>query len=277
MGLSKLTCASKWLVRSPRVRLSPFSLISLFALFGVLLLSGCVSLPDPETSQVHEQAVIATLQPDGSSLGQTFISRRAGLNSLTLWLGSEQAEAQGSLQVELFHSASDPKPVYQAALSTSAISAKRSFQFSFPAQADPPGQAYFLHLSTSGKSLQIYGRSEDIYPGGDLYVNDVPVQADLAFRTTYAYGWNHFFEDLRVWAKSVWLVIPLGLLLLVPGWLLFDLAGFFHKLDLGEKIALSTGASLAIIPIIMLWTTALKLPWNPAVVWIVLGLRSPSW
>ncbi len=120
MGLSKLTCASKWLERFPRARLSPdlikmslrvavlwrqpalsvkkgsnlafyvshglraaFSALPLLALFGALLLSGCVSLPDPETSQIHEQAVIATLQPDGSSLGQTFISRRAGLNSLT--------------------------------------------------------------------------------------------------------------------------------------------------------------------------------------------------
>jgi hypothetical protein len=272
MGLSKLTCTLKWLVRSPQARRSPSASLFLLALFGALLLPGCVSLPDPETSQIHEQEVIATLIPDDSSLGQTFISRRAGLNSLTIWLASEQAEAQGSLQVELLHSVSDPKPVFLAVLSTRGISTKRLFQFSFPIQNDPPGQAYYLHLSASGKSLQVYGRSEDIYPSGDFYVNEVPVQADLAFRTTYAYGWNSLFEDLRVWIKSAWLVIPLGLLLLVPGWLLFDLAGYFNESDLGEKIALSTGASLAIIPLVMLWTTALKLPWSSAVIWIILGL-----
>jgi hypothetical protein len=251
-----------------------FSPISFFALLAALLLSGCVSLPDPETSQVHEGEIIATLNPDQSSIGQTFISRRSGLNGLTLWLGSEQAETQGSLQVELFHSVSDHVPVYQAFLSTSGINAKRPFQISFRAQKDPPGQAYYLRLHSTGKSLQVFGRSEDIYPLGDFFVNEISSHTDLAFRTTYAYGWNHFFEDLKGWSHSAWLVIPLVLLLLVPGWLLLDLAGIFRGLDLGEKIALSTGASLAIIPIVMLWTTALKLSWNPAALWFSLGLLS---
>jgi hypothetical protein len=274
MGLSKLTCAPRWPVRSPRVNHILFAPRFFIALFGVLILSGCVSLPDPESSQIHEQEVLAVLQPGQSSVGQTFISRRTGLNSLTLWLGSEQGKAPGSLQVELFHSVSDPDAIYQASLSTSEISAKRSFQFSFPALKDPPGQTYYLRLHIEGKPLQIYGRLEDIYPFGEFYVDAVPAQADLAFQSTYAYGWVPFFGDLKHWLLSAWLVIPLGLLLLVPGWLLCDSAGFFHNFDLGEKIALSAGASLAIIPLLMLWTTMLKLPWSSSAIWFALGLFS---
>jgi hypothetical protein len=274
MGLSKLTCAPKYPVRFQRARFSLPSPVYLLALFGALLLTGCVSLPDPETSQVHEQEVIATLQPGGSSLGQTFTSRRAGLNSLTLWLGSEQGDAQGSLQVELFHSISDSEPLYTAFLSTTGISSKRSFRFAFPAQDDPSGQAYYLRLSALGKSLQIFGRLEDIYPQGEFFNNGAPAQADLAFRSTYNYGWRTFSEDLGLWARSVWLAVPLGLLLLVPGWLLLDLTGFLRRFDLGEKIALSVGTSLALVPLFMLWTTTFKLPWSSPVLWFILGLMS---
>jgi hypothetical protein len=274
MGLSKLTCAPRWPVRSPRVNHFLSAPRFFLALFGVLILSGCVSLLDPETSQIHEQEVLAILQPGQSSVGQTFISRRAGLNSLTVWLGSDQGNAPGSLQVELFHSISDPDPVYQAGFSTSKIGAKRSFQFSFPVSKDPPGQTYYLRLHAEGKPLQIYGRPEDIYPFGEFYVDAAPAQADLAFRTTYDYGWVPFFEDLRHWMLSAWLVIPLGLLLLVPGWLLCDSAGFFHNFDLGEKIALAAGASLAIIPLLMLWTSVLKLRWSSSAIWFALGLLS---
>ena len=73
----------------------------------------------------------------------------------------------------------------------------RSSSLSFPAQADPPGRLIILHCVHSERACKSFGRSEDMYPHGDLFVNEVPAQADLAFRTTYDLWLNHFLEDLQ--------------------------------------------------------------------------------
>ena len=242
-----------------------------FPILAFLLTTGCVSLTDPETSQIHEQEVVASLQAGGPAVGQTFISRRSGLNSLTLWLGSEDPNPQGSLIFELFHSSAETTPLYQTNLPTSHISAKKTFKISFPSQNDPPGQVYYLRLQAQGKSLEVFGRLENIYSAG-AFSGETPIEADLAFRTTYAYGWDAWLEDLFRWVRNAWLGIPLILLLLIPGWLLLDLAGGLRKKDLGVNLALVVGMSLAFVPVLMLWTTTLKLPWSSSSVWIVLGL-----
>jgi hypothetical protein len=48
----------------------------------------------------------------------------------------------------------------------------------------------------------------------------------------------------------------------LPGLLLLDLSGLSHRFDFGEQCAISTGISLAIIPVVMLWTTVLKIEWT---------------
>jgi hypothetical protein len=264
----KLICAQKPPERLP-VGKAWFSK-PLVAILTFLLTTGCISLSDPETSQIHEQEIVATLQAGGTAVGQTFISRRSGLDSLTFWLASSDPNPQGSLIFELFHTPEDAAPLYQAKLPTSDIQGKRTFKISFPPQHDPPGQVYDLRLRAEGKNLEIYGRLENIYSPGAFFT-DAPAEADLAFRTTYAYGWSAVQEDLSHWVKNAWLVIPLSLLLLVPGWLLLDLAGSFQSKDFGVRIAMWVGTSLAVIPVLMLWTTVLDLPWSSSFIWIVLN------
>lgn len=249
-------------VSSGRWNWKPRNHIFILLLMGSLFISGCVSLPDPETSQIHDQEIITLLQGDGNSAGQSFVTRRASLNSLTIWLGSEQASAQGLLRVEFFNSPSDVNPIYTSTFSTSQINAKTALGIPLPSRDAPAGQAYYLRLSAVGKSLQLFGRSEDIYPQGAFFINDIPQPADLAFRTTYRYNWDALFEDVQTFVKYAWLVIPLGFLLLIPGWLLLDLLNGFNDFDIGARIALVVGASLAFCPVVMLWTTTLKLSWN---------------
>lgn len=241
------------------------------ALFAMLLTTSCVSLADPETSQVHEREIAATLQAGGEAVGQTLVSRRSGLDSLTLWLSSNDPKPQGSLVFELFHSPEDITPLFQTELPTGDVQGKKAVKITFPAQDDPPGQAYYLRLRAVGKNLEVYGRLENIYLPGDIITNPSR-EADLAFRTTYRYGWDALWEDLLHWGKYAWLVIPLGLFLLVPGWLLLDLAGGFHSKDFGAWIAMVVGISMAVVPVIMLWTTVLNLPWSSSAVWIALIL-----
>jgi hypothetical protein len=118
----------------------------------------------------------------------------------------------------------------------------------------------------------VQGRNEDAYPDGQAYMNGNPIGADLAFRLTYDYDIQAAFEDLRYWLQHSPVFLLAGLALFLPGWLLLDLAGLQHRLDVGEQAALAIGLSLAIIPIAMLWTTTLGLRWTETGVRITAGL-----
>ncbi|MBU1660750.1 MAG: hypothetical protein KKD28_04680, partial [Chloroflexi bacterium] len=141
-----------------------------------------------------------------------------------------------------------------------------------PPQPDPPNQTYYLQLTTTQGEIRILGRDEDIYPRGTAFVDDQPVAGDLAFRATYDYDAKAALADLKAGCAHWWLILPLGAILLLPGWLLLDFSGLRKRFDDGEQIAISVGLSLAAIPLLMLWTTTLGLRWGPVSVWVGAGV-----
>jgi hypothetical protein len=225
------------------------------------LLSSCVSLADPEASQVHQQDILYTISANEADwVGQSFISGRSGLISITIQtsLVGEGSESPSILQVELFHSIEENKILY----STRLAARNGAVRISFPAQDDPPGQVYLLKLSASNQSIQIKGRSEDIYPDGSAYANGTSIQGDLAFSTTYDYGLTALVMDIKHALPKSYLLLESLIVLLLPGLFLSILLFSRKSFDLGEKVALSAGLSLAILPLIMLWTTLAGLAWS---------------
>jgi hypothetical protein len=67
------------------------------------------------------------------------------------------------------------------------------------------------------------------------------------------------------------LILPLSIILLLPGWLLLDFTNLKDQFDWGERVAISLGLSLAITPLLMLWTSLLGLSWGPISVWLASG------
>lgn len=182
----------------------PFQHLMLIGLLAFFL-SGCVSLADPETSQVHQKDVVFTLPPDTSDwIGQSFVSRREGLNSITIYTESvdDALTSPPVLIAELFHQPLEDQPVFSTRLSAR----NGSIKIAFPAQNDPPITKYFLKLRASGQSLQIMGRNEDIYPYGEVYASGVPLPGDLAFSSTYDYGIFAFLKDLKYTLPEIPLV-----------------------------------------------------------------------
>lgn len=233
-------------------------------LLGVVFLSGgCVTLNDPESSQEYRADTIAKVS-EGQIVGQSFVSRRPRLNSISLWLNVEADPAiqNGNLTAELFHNPEETNPLAVVVLSFDEIARAKPVRISIPPQADPPGQSYYISLKTSDGVVQVSGRNEDIYPWGQTFISNRPVGADFAFRLTYDYDAAGMFSDLKNILPGVWLLFPLAITILVPGWLLLNLSGLGVHFDMGERIAISVGLSLAVIPLLMSWTTALGLTWN---------------
>jgi hypothetical protein len=146
---------------------------------------------------------------------------------------------------------------------------------SLPAQKDPAGEAYLIRLSAPQGGLIVLGLNADVYPQGTAFINKLPIQADIGFRTTYNYDVQNTLNDLGNLFPGLWLALPLTAVLFLPGWLLLDLSGLSGRFDGGEKLALSLGLSLSAIPLLMLWTTTTGLHWNRNIVILVAVCLAP--
>ncbi len=244
-----------------------------------LLLTGCVTLRDPEASFEYNSDIVATIDHD-HSVGQSFISRRPRLVNVQLYLrkASTQAKDTDLLTAALYHSPDDDQPLVTVPVTFSLITRSFPVTIEFPAQPDPPNQSYYLLLSTKGGSLAIYGRLEDANPDGSLFINGQAQSADAAMRTAYDYDVRAMLGDLLASLPDLWMAIPLILLLWAPGQLILELVAairfrqskdecFLATWDWSERQMLAIGLSLAFIPVLMLWTTTLGLRWSRAAVW----------
>ena len=238
-------------------------------LFLCLLLSGCVTLKDPEASQEYSADLVATIGP-GQTAGQTFVSRRPRLNQVQLWLRQVKPPLRPETEVfaELYASPEAGQPLARVTIPYSTIARSLIVTIPLPPQSEAPDQSYYLVLKTGDGAIGLLGRAEDAYPRGELQVNGAPVGADAAFRLSYDYGPAAMLDDAGQVLSRIWLVIPLLLLLWAPGRLLLSLFAGRLQLDWGERSALSVGLSMALVPLVMLWTTTLGLHWSRA--WVIL-------
>ena len=245
----------------------------LLSVLATASLSGCVTLPDPEASQVLSADLVATVDA-AHPAGQTFVARRPRLNGVELWLSAE-APGPAELLVELFHAADETTPLASARLAVPAGGVGRPLRVTFAPQPDPAGQGYRLRLRATAGAIQAWGRAEDAYPGGQAFAAGGPLDADLAFRLTYDYDAGAMLGDLAGLLPRLWLALPLLALLWLPGWLLLDLAGLRPRFDSGERAALAVGLSLAVTPLLLLWTSTLGLRWSrPAVLAAAVALAT---
>jgi len=273
---------ARWLSRAA---LSPVSKPSaalraiLLACLLALCLAGCtgflgrsgfsiVTLTDPEASQENTQTVVASADP-GQTVGQTFSMRRPRLNGLTLWVDTSPQD--GALQVELYHTPAGEPPLFTQTIPFSSIvngvlnirlPPSPSLYWASYVSPPPAQQAYYILLRPLSGTVQVHGRAEDIYPSGQAFSDQTPLQADFAFTTTYDYDLTALLGDLRASLPRLWLVLPLMAILFLPGWLLLDISGLRRRFDSGEQTGLAIGLSLAIIPLAMLWSTSLSLRWG---------------
>lgn len=233
-----------------------------------LLLSGCVTLRDPEASQEYRGDIVGAARND-QTLGQTFTSRRPRLNGVQVWLRSTPDFSQeDQLIVELYHAPGETSPLVKTSFPHGALANAFPLTISFPPQNDPAGQSYYLALKTTGGGVEAFGRREQAYPKGEVLLNGTPQEADLGFRLSYDYDLVAVLGDLGNALDHIWLILPLALILWVPGRLLLYLieseAGSAKNRwpDPGERAALALGLSMALTPLLMLWTTTLGLRWN---------------
>jgi len=243
-----------------------------FVFLLAVLASGCLTLNDPESSQEYRAHTVAEIQP-GKNFSQSFISIRPRFNQFQIWLDIPgRTFPDGSeLTVEIFKDSTEIEPLIKQVIPFREILRNSTLKISFTPNDGPPNQAYRIQLKTNRGIVHILGRNEDQYPKGTAWINKTAISADAAFRLGYDYGFNAFMGDLWIFFQRIPLIIPLLLTCLLPGRLLFLLSGLEERFDWGSRTGLSIGLSMAVIPIVLTWTSVLGLHWTKIWTWIIFG------
>jgi hypothetical protein len=224
-----------------------------------------------------------TVLLDGQSIGQTFVARDAGLEGIEVFL-TPDAPGIGGIQLHLLASPQSSTNLATATLLLERVTAPGFYRFSFSPQDNSSRQAYYLRLDLQGDGKVRVGRaSGDQYLEGALYQNDNSVDAQMSFRLLYEPS-RMLSSRLAEAAQGFGVLGIAFYLFMLPGLALLTLWSGSSTLSWAEKVGLAIGLSLALYPLLMLWTSLAQLHLGALYAWlpglIALGVliwRNRTW
>jgi hypothetical protein len=248
---------------------------SLYRLAGLLLLltlAGCSfsggRLLDADQPS-WEPGSELPLEP-GLPIGQTFVAQHGGLAGIDLVLASDP----GTAPLVTLHLRSDPQAgsdLATASLELAGGQVPHSYRFSFPAQGDSHGRYYYAFLEASAPGACVATAGGEAYLNGAAYADHRPLDRQLSFGLAYHPGWTAL-DLLAAAVTGLGLLLATGLLFVVPGWALLNLLHRGRALGWPVKLGLAVGISLALYPVLLLWTDLVGLHLGALYAWLPVGL-----
>ena len=252
-------------------------LYNLILLLILLTLASCSSIEKIEQPLISDFAILS----NGNTVGQTYVARYDGLDGFLIYVEPEPG-AQGVVHLQLSEGPGENNVLRTAAIDLADIASPGHIHFQFPTIKDSTQKYYYIRLEPEmegASSLRVGRSSGDSYINGAMYQNQIPQDAQLAFNLSYeqilvASG---LLQEGLTWI--LWVLVGI-FLYIVPGWALLGLLWpGWGKLHWGEKLGLSAGVSLAIYPIIFLWTHLIGLNLGPLYAWMppIVGVLIIIW
>lgn len=240
-----------------------------YVLVLAFALAGCSSFVWPD--QVATQRMSLAPLETGVSVGQTFLSREAGLQGVEIFLSPVTA-GEGQIRLHLRADALAPADLAQAEVSLSTITAPAFYRFTFSAQPQSRLRSYYIYIEMLGAGeVEVGHAAADSYLEGALYQNGQPVEAQMAFRLVYSpsLALGQVARELLGWVGYLGLA---ALAFAIPGLTLLSFWPEANTITWPERLGLSIGLSLALYPLLFLWTNLVGLQLGPGYLWLPVGL-----
>ena len=236
---------------------------------AVLLLSGCSALVDQDQVNVQHGAEVI-LEP-GHTVGQTFVARHGGLSGVEIWLEHDQG-GQGEIRLNLCTDPQAREEVATALLPLEQVESPGFYRLSFPPLRDSHGRYYYAFLDTQSEGgVRVGAGPARGYLDGALYHDHEPLDAQIAFRLIYDPRLT-LLDVILAALRGTGLVAAAALLFVVPGSALMVWLWPNRKLSRAEGFGIAIGLSLALYPLLLLWTGLFGLHLGPLYAWIPAGI-----
>ncbi len=248
------------------------AVVRLAGLLLLLTLAGCSfsggKLLDTDQPSWEKGREIS-LEP-GLPVGQTIVAQHAGLAGIELMLTADP----GTTPTLTLHLRSDPQAASDLASASVQLArdqGPRLTRFSFPVQGDSHGRYYYAFLEAAEPGARVATAGGEAYLNGAAYMSHEPLDRQLAFGLAYDPG-QTLLDLLGAGLASLGLLLATGLLFVVPGWALLNWLHRGQILIWPVKLGLAVGISLALYPVLMLWTDVVGLHLGSLYAWLPAGL-----
>jgi uncharacterized membrane protein len=251
-------------------------------LIGWLLLSSLIIFTLSACSTTSALLPVSDFQiiNNGSSFGQSFTAQNTGLSGVSVLLAPADSLSSGSLLFHLRVSPQSNEDLALARLPLSEITHQTYYKFDFSPQNDSQRKDYFLRVELEGEGqVKIFTATADSYLDGALYENQIPQDAQLGFRLEYD-SRSYLFGLFQQAVEWIGVLFVGFFAFILPGWALLSLLWRgWDELNWSSKLGLSGGLSLAIYPLILLWTNLVGLHLGPFYAWLppIAGLLALAW
>ena len=258
---------------------------SLFILLIFLTMSMVSCSPFIKDEQPIQTGFIP-LQSE-ATLGQTFVAHYDGLTAIDIYMQGEGITG-GKVTLKIFNDPTESNNFDKAIVQSGGLKDLEYYRLAFTPQARSNNKSYYFSLETNSPGQLLIGNAAgNTYLNGSLYSNSEPQDGQITFRLAYN-PWQAALGLLRT--ASIWLgyLLVSVFLYILPGWqLLHWLLPSWKSRLFEEKVALSAGVSLAMYPLLLLWTDllgfqrglvyGLLLPFIGILVLLVQGIREKWW
>ncbi|MDD3827992.1 MAG: hypothetical protein PHY79_18655 [Anaerolineae bacterium] len=248
------------------------ALIRLVGLLLLLPLAGCSfsggKLLDAE-QPLWEQGSELSLAP-GRPVGQSFVAQHGGLAGVELLLAADP----GTEPTLTLHLRSDPQSATDLATASLQVPGGQPpsfYRFSFPVQGNSHGRYYYAFLEADEAGARVATGGGEAYLNGAAYAGHEPQDRQLAFGLAYDPG-RTLLDLLGAGIAGLGLLLAAGLLFVVPGWALLNCLMRERDLNWPVRLGLAAGISLALYPVLLLWTDLVGLHLGPLYAWLPAGL-----
>jgi len=235
-------------------------------LFLLLGLAACAPMVRTEQPAAVDWGTLSAAQ----TIGQTFVAKYDGLAGIYFYL-SPQKTGNGEIRLHLRSApqAEDDLAVSLNTLAVDAVTAPGYYGFFVPAQASSNQKYYYAFLEVAGSGdIQVGEAAGDAYLNGASYQNGTPEDAQAAFQLSYS-RWKSILG--MGWEAVIWGgILAIGFFLFIlPGWGLFSLFWpGWGGIKWPEKLGLSAGLSLALYPLLLVWTDIIGLHLGALYAWL---------
>ena len=205
---------------------------------------------------------------EGRTIGQTLVAHDCGLQGMEIFL-RPQITGTGEIQLHLRSDSQTSTDLAVSALPMQSITRPSRVRFTFPTQNDSCQKYYYLLLEFQGTGgVGVKTAPGDTYLDGALYQNGSPLDAQMTFRMIYEPSQLILGQlaQVRNWLGILGVAV---FLFVLPGWALLALLwSGWDALVWGEKLGLASGMSLAIYPLLFLWTDIIGLHLGLLYAWL---------
>lgn len=204
----------------------------------------------------------------GITIGQTFIAYYDGLSGIKFTL-APLAPGTGIIRLHIRTDPQSTTDISTSSLPVTKVSAAGNYSFVFTPQSTSRRQYYYVYLDIRGEgTVQVGAAGGDTYLEGASYQDTIAQDRQLSFQLMYSIrrlGLG-LVREFAIWGG---IILVSGFLFILPGWGLLKLLwSGWDNLSWMEKLGLSAGVSLAIYPILLLWTGLVGLRLGFLYAWI---------